>query len=135
MPEKTYCKRAMLLTLILLIIAIICILMILFPNSTDTNDAVVADIYQEGNLLQSISLTDLTESYTFTVTGENGAVNEIEVRPGSVGIISADCPDKLCVHQGFITNSQIPITCLPNRVVIRVRTVGTDEITPDIITY
>ncbi len=109
----------------------------------------IADIYQDGVLLQSISLSNITEAYTFTVTSTNNGTNEIEVRPGSIGILSASCPDKLCVHQGFIDNSLLPITCLPNRLVIQLRAdnaessdnkerpdISTSEdITPDIITY
>ena len=98
----------------------------------------MAYIYQNGNLVQSISLWDVTEAYRITIKGENNAENEIEVRPGSIGMISASCPDKLCVHQGFIDNSLLPVTCLPNRLVIQVRTEKIsqkDEITPDVITY
>ena len=82
-------------------------------------------------------MEEVRETYRFMVTGEEGHVNEIEVRPGSIGIISADCPDKLCVRQGFISNSRLPVTCLPNRVVIRLRPPEGDEntISPDIISY
>lgn len=86
----------------------------------------------------SIPLAEETESRTFTVEGDNGCVNEIEVRPGSIGIISADCPDKLCVGQGFISDTRLPITCLPNRLVIQLRPVSSgaeDTAAPDIITY
>jgi hypothetical protein len=38
-----------------------------------------------------------------------------------LAIVSASCPDQICVHQGFISTSLLPITCLPNRLVIRVR--------------
>ena len=70
--------------------------------------------------------------------GENGCVNEVEVRPGSIGILSADCPDKLCVRQGFISDTRLPITCLPNRLVIRLRPVSDtaeDMPIPDTVTY
>ena len=83
-------------------------------------------------------MDDIQEIGTFTVTGENGCVNEIEVRPGSIAIISADCPDKLCVHQGFISDSRLPITCLPNRLVIQLRPVSDSAETvaaPDAVAY
>ena len=111
------------------------------PNASFTSDNMVADVYQNGKLLKSIPLSSVTENYTFVVTGENGAENEIAVASGSIGIISANCPDKLCVHQGFIHNSLLPITCLPNRLVIQIRQEkeaageSNNKITPDIITY
>ena len=61
-----------------------------------------------------------------------------EMVDGSIGIITADCPDKLCVHQGFISDSRLPITCLPNRLVIQLRPENQekiDSITADMITY
>lgn len=103
-----------------------------------------ADIFQDGVLIKSIDLSDNSQVGAFTVYGENGCVNEIEVRPGSIAIISADCPDKLCVHQGFVSDSKLPITCLPNRLVIRLRPLSDspdsasppDAVTvPDAVTY
>lgn len=32
----------------------------------------------------------------------------------------ADCPDKLCIHQGKISHTGETIACLPNRVTVRV---------------
>lgn len=93
----------------------------------------VAEIYQDGELLTSIPLDGTGTPWRFTVTGENGCVNEIEVRSGSIGIISADCPDKLCVHQGFISNTGLPIVCLPNKLVIRLRDADPEDV--DIIAY
>lgn len=124
-------KTAFLLTVFLAIIFCICLVWI--SSAGIPKDAqITADIYQDGILIESIDLNTVTESYRFTVTGKNNCCNEIEVRPGSIGIISADCPDKLCVHQGFIDSDLLPITCLPNRLVIQVKQ---HEITSDIFTY
>lgn len=119
----------------LTLLAVISLLLILLPQKRATG--YTADIYQSGELLTSIDLSAVSQPYTFTVTGENGCTNEIEVRPDEVGIISADCPDKLCVHQGFISDSRLPITCLPNRLVIQLRPTDESEssITVDINTY
>lgn len=96
----------------------------------------VADIYQNGKLIYSIPLDQVQESYTLNIEGENGCFNRIEVRPGSIGIVAADCPDLLCVKQGFVHSCAIPVTCLPNRLVIRLRPAqntaadnGTDAVT------
>lgn len=119
----------------LTLLAVISLLLILLPQNNATG--YTADIYQSGELLTSIDLSAVSQPYTFTVTGENGCTNEIEVRPDEIGIISADCPDKLCVHQGFISDSRLPITCLPNRLVIQLRPTDESEssITVDINTY
>lgn len=133
-----YQKTAYTILILLIAIIVFCLAWIwshhsLFPPAiSNGNSNITADIFQNGVLIQSIDLSAVTESYTFTATGENNCCNEIEVRPGSIGIISANCPDKLCVHQGFIDSSLLPVTCLPNRLVIQIRT---DEITTDIISY
>lgn len=126
---------ALLIGAALILLTVLSLLYILLPKSPDAG--LIADIYQSGELIASIPLDEVRETYHFTVTGDEGHVNEIEVRPGSIGIISADCPDKLCVRQGFISNSRLPVTCLPNRVVIRLRPQEEDKntISPDIISY
>ena len=136
MKENTsWRKPAVVLTAFLLLL---CAASLLYLLSGRDKADYAADIYQNGILIKSINLNDISETGTFTVQGDNGCVNEIEVRPGSIAIISADCPDKLCVHQGFISDSRLPITCLPNRLVIRLRPLsGSPETVrePDVITY
>lgn len=141
---ESYQKSAIILITLLGLTALLCILWITaqLPNngSSESGNRRWADIYQNGDLLESIALDEVVAPYTFTLTGDNGCTNEIQVRPGSIGILSADCPDKLCVHQGFIDSTLLPITCLPNRLVIQIRTEASasqpsDEITPDMITH
>ena len=50
------------------------------------------------------------------INGTNTAV----IKNGSVYMKSADCPDKLCIHQGKVHDSSKKIICLPNRVIIEV---------------
>lgn len=128
-------KRSAFLIAFILVLALLCILWICTHTSKEA--AITAHIYQNGELLESIDLTKVTDNYTFTVTGDNDCYNEIEVRPGSIGILSASCPDKLCVHQGFIDSTLLPITCLPNRLVIQLRPKEdpSDTTAPDIVGY
>ena len=133
-------KAAAAITVFLLVLCLASLSALLRPPESNTR--YIADIFQNGNLLMSIPLDNHTEPDTFTITGENGCVNEIEVRPDSIGIISADCPDKLCVGQGFIQNSGLPITCLPNRLVIMLRPADNSEgssadtsAVPDAVSY
>ncbi len=139
--NNSWRKPAIIITAFLLLLSSASLLYLLSGKS---GADYVADIFQDGILIKSIYLNDISQAGTFTVQGENGCVNEIEVRPGSIAIISADCPDRLCVHQGFISDSKLPITCLPNRLVIRLRPVSDspglvetpDAVTvPDAVTY
>lgn len=98
----------------------------------------MAEIYQDGTLLYTIDLNTVTDSYELTVTGDNNAYNVILVEQGQISMKEASCPDKLCVHMGKIHNASLPVTCLPNKVVIRIvpdTDNGNDTDTPDAIVY
>ena len=134
-------KKAVLLATVLLTIAVLCGVWIYAVSHrfAGSGQALYADLYQNGELLQTIRLDTVTGEYTFEISGDAGATNTVCVRPGSIAIVSASCPDQICVHQGFISTSLLPITCLPNRLVIRVReeaAVPDDtSIVPDGVTY
>ena len=74
---------------------------------------------RDGVVLQRIELDRVTEAYTFSVDCPEGGTNVVEVRPGGIRVREADCPDRVCVGQGWLTDSAIPIVCLPHRLVIQ----------------
>ncbi len=79
-----------------------------------------AQIYQFGELVEEIPLDQVTESYTIPLEGEDGAENVIEVAPGRIRVRRANCPDQVCVRQGWISDSSVPVVCLPHQVVIQI---------------
>ena len=124
--NTTWRKPAVIITAFLLLLSTASLLYLLVEK--DKSDY-AAEIFQDGVLIICIYLNDISQAETLTIQG---------VRPGSIAIISADCPDKLCVRQGFISDSKLPVTCLPNRLVIRLRPVSdSSESTaiPDAVTY
>ena len=88
-------KKAVLLTTALLVIAVLCVVRIyvVSHSSVENGQALYADLYQNGELLQTIRLDTVTAEYTFEVSGNAGATNTVCVRPGSIAIVSASCPD------------------------------------------
>ena len=134
--EKNSKTLALFLSAFLILVTIVCLLYLLLLSRS--YGSYVADIYQDGQLLESISLGQVQESYTIEIKGDYGYTNRIEVHPGEIGVIWADCPDRLCVRQGFLETTAIPIVCLPNRLVIRLRPENremTDPDASDAITY
>ncbi len=109
-------------------------LAVIWLSWRDTAKTKYANIYQDGHLIRTIDLTAVKQSYTFTIEGNNGAENIIEVREGEIGIISASCPDHICVKMGFIRTGTIPITCLPNHIVIEIGDTDDNQI-PDGVAY
>lgn len=116
-----YKRATALIAALLIILCAVSLLWILYPEGRNHPGQYAADIFQNGTLIMSIPLTEDNASESFLVEGENGCVNEISIRSGSIGVISADCPDQLCVRQGFIRDSRLPVVCLPNRLVIQLR--------------
>ena len=49
-----------------------------------------------------------------------GSGNTIEISGGSVRMIEADCPDKICVRTGPISRSGQSIVCAPHKVVVTI---------------
>lgn len=83
-----------------------------------------AQILQNGEVVRTVDL-DVDEPYEFEVTSESGH-NTIRVENGKIGVIDADCPDKICVRQGFIDNGALPIVCLPHRLSVVITDNGSD---------
>lgn len=129
----SYKKTAWFLSFLLLVLLAICVGMLFLR--TMHRDAMTAEIYLGGELIQSIDLSRVTEEYTLSIIDPaSGGSNTITVRPGSIGITQADCPDKLCVHQGFMQDDLLPIVCLPHHLVIRIVPTDSSNLT-DAVTY
>lgn len=52
--------------------------------------------------------------------------NLIEIGDERVRVIEADCPDKIDVKQGYISNIGETIVCLPNKMVIEIKGLNND---------
>ena len=77
--------------------------------------AVQAEIYRDGQLLQTVPLSRDRE---FTLEGEFHTV--ITVSNGRIAVTASDCPGADCVHSGWISSPGRSIVCLPGRLEIRV---------------
>ncbi len=63
----------------------------------------------------------LDEDITVTL---NGGTNTLVIKDGKAAIVDADCPDKTCVKEGWVSRMGECITCLPNKVVVEVIKLG-----------
>ena len=55
----------------------------------------------------------------------NGGTNILVIEDEKAYLTDANCPDKLCVHQGKISMTGETITCLPNKLTVTV--FGTEQ--------
>lgn len=54
----------------------------------------------------------------------NGGTNTLVIKNGKACVSTAECPDKVCVRQGWVSRMGECITCLPNKLVIEVVKLG-----------
>ena len=80
----------------------------------------------DGEIYKTVELTKDTEE-TIELDTEFGK-NTIKLYKQGADIIDADCPDKVCVEDGFIDKPGEILVCLPNKVVIEIIGEKEDEL-------
>lgn len=90
---------------------------IIYMNVTKKNgDTVIVKINGEVN-----SELPLNEDTILEIKGVDGGSNTLVIQDGYADIIEASCPDKICVRQKRIHFDGESLVCLPNKVVIEIK--------------
>ena len=103
--------------ILLLVIFFVLVLAVTFSFFLKKEGASVV-ITVEGNVYRTVSLAKDQE---IEIEKDGTVINILSIQRGKADMTAATCPDKLCVHQGFISNTGLPIVCLPNKLVIQLR--------------
>ncbi len=69
---------------------------------------------------ETVDKYDLKIDKEIYISYQDNQYNILKIKDHKAYIIEASCPDKLCCKQHPISKSNETITCLPNKVVIRV---------------
>ena len=109
-------KQVKLVLALLVGVVALCCALLLLPKGQGT----VAVIKQDGAVLAEVDLTALSQTYTLPVEGKDGLWNRVVAEAGRICVEEASCPDQVCVRQGWISDSSVPIVCLPNKLVIEI---------------
>ena len=90
----------------------------------------VVQIVQGDVVVQEIDLARVAKAYSFTIDAPDGGRNTVTVEPGRICVSEADCPDQVCVMQGWLSDQAMPIVCLPHQLVILLKDVdpGSDAV-------
>ncbi len=103
---------------------------IAFPLFSQVSAAVPEVVITvDGQVVKTLKLDGHVEK--LNIAGVGG-YNVVEIANKQVRVIESNCPDQLCVKQGWINRSPQQIICLPNRIVVRVtngKASGVDTIT------
>lgn len=84
------------------------------PKTSDRYIAISVD----GKAYKDLEFKE--ETYIFPLKTQFG-FNKIEVAKDYVRVLEADCPNKLDVLQGKIKNVGQSIVCIPNRMIIEIK--------------
>ena len=103
-------KNDITLILIVIIIALLSLLVI------KKEEGKTATIYYNNDILLKV---DLNKNENYVVKGYNGDVN-IEVKDHMIRVIQEESPLHLCSKQGYISNVNESIVCLPNKIVVKI---------------
>ena len=113
-------KKEFILISIILIIAFgvygINIYINIYINRLSENEKKTVNIYIEGKLFKSVDIDTYEEVKIDTEYGKNLVI----IDRGKVRMKEASCPDKVCVHMGWISKTIQNIVCLPAKVHVEI---------------
>ena len=109
--NKRLKKKDVMLIIIILAVAGLCLLlhMIVGEKSAD-----YVTVKVNGKIEGVYSLAD------DRVIELNHGSNVLQIKNGKADMVSADCPDQLCVNQKAISKNKESIICLPNKIIVEV---------------
>ena len=105
-------RHAVAAVIVLLLLCAVISLLILRPGRR----AEIVTITLDGVCIRTIDLRTAPDE-EFTVESDCG-FNTVSIESGRLHITAADCPDQICVQSGWLTQTGLPLVCLPHRLVI-----------------
>lgn len=86
-----------------------------------------AEITVSGNIYKTINLSQHQGEEIIEVKTKHG-INVIKIEDNKIGIIEADCPDKVCMNPEHIEKPGESLVCLPNKLMIEIKGMAEDDI-------
>ena len=109
--------------LVIIVIAAALTALAFYNWSRDKHKEGSAAIVKQGDVIvHRINLDEIKEPYTFEIEGDYRLV--VEVSNGSIRVLEADCPDRLCVKSGWLRYKGDIAVCLPNKTMIKLEGVN-----------
>jgi hypothetical protein len=98
-------------------------------NNARPSPRVLCEILVNNTVVRTV---DLLSDAQFLLP-EHEAIR-FSVKNGAIAFVESDCPDKVCVHTGYISKPGQAAVCLPNRVAVRISGATVDLNAPDVVT-
>lgn len=78
----------------------------------------VATIVQYGEEVLQVDLSQMIGTREIQLGDRAGTYNVIAIKPNCIAVVEANCPDQICVLQGWSQGEGRPILCLPHQLSI-----------------
>lgn len=118
---KVYLRKYKADLIISAIVIIISIVILLIPKKSGD----YAVVYIDGVQTEKYNLSTDTE---VDIVSSNGGHNVMKISGGECYLTDSNCPDKICVHQGKISQNGQSIICLPHKLVITIESNNKAEV-------
>lgn len=103
---------------LVLFLSVVSILWFTRTRIRQSSEPKVALIYQKDKLLEEVKLDNDN-----AISILNGRM-QIEIKGRRIRVVNSDCPQHICVNMGWIKYSGQTIVCVPNKVVIEIKSAG-----------
>lgn len=94
-----------------LVLGIIIASIWLWSNSHDNKQKLIAEIIRNGHVIQKIDLNKVETSKNITLA--DGMKMTIQAEKGRIRVLHSDCPNKICVKTGWLTEPGDTAICIP----------------------
>lgn len=128
---KRLTTRADRLLIVFLALTSVMALVLLFWHSQSVAQTLEVSVQVDGKEIDRFSLKE-AEGRSIRYKTDFG-LNIVRVKDGKVSVAEADCPDKLCIKQGKISQPGQILVCLPNRFLVEM--VGGAEQSSEVDVY
>lgn len=115
----------------LIVVSLLSSGVILYISAQKKYQSEYVEISVNGKLYKKVSFNNSTEEI-IDVKTELGE-NIVKISKGKVQILDADCPDKICVKDGYIEEPGELLVCLPHKVIVEIK--GTKNAETDDAAY
>lgn len=109
----------------LIIVSLLSSGIILYSSARNKYQSQYVEISVKGKLYKKIIFNSSTEE-TIDIKTDLGE-NIVRISKGKVKILDADCPDKVCVKDGYIDKPGQLLVCLPHKVVVEIKGIKNAE--------
>ncbi|MEG1795252.1 MAG: NusG domain II-containing protein [Clostridium sp.] len=124
-------KWDVIIIIVLVMISFVPYIIFTYSQRNNTGE-IYAVVSVAGEEYKKIRLDNHTTTEEFTVKTPEG-FNIIRIEGSTIGVIDADCPDKVCILPGLVNKVGERLVCLPHKVVVEIKGTKIQESEEDFI--